>query len=324
MYATHISNSDHKPLEWAIVSEQCERLRAERNHAHCVSIRLKQDMDTLNDELLSALQHHQDECLRLQMEIDSLKCSTIYADHQVAEDIPADNRSASSNGTNRRVQRGPRTISQLQSLMAAAHEPGNTRALLKIKALCAEAHATPREHKTPLQQHLLIHWRNPESLNELGGSSQPRTKTNPRRDDPIEVWYDYLCTHQSSRPRGVRRDADSNRPFLPDLKASRVVAQLRPPDVSPIMAGSGPATVRFEFLTILTDLLDQRGMYRKILNNYRISVPLVTNLRPYTAPFPISTESVARHLADCGVTVQSVKDELEPWAHNYKLTRENE
>ena len=323
MYATHISHSDHKPLEWTILSEQCERLRAERNHAHWVSIRLKQDMDALNDELSSTkdrLQHHQGECLRLQMEIDS---STIYPDRQGAEDIPADNRSASPSGTSRRVQRGPRTISQLQSLMAAAHEPGNTRALLKIKALCAEAHATPREHKTPLQQHLLIHWRNPESPNEFGGSSQPRTKTNPRRDDPIEVWYDYLCTHQSSWPRGVRRDAD-NRPFLPDLKASRIVAQLRPPDVSPITAGSGPATVRFEFLTMLTDLLDQRGMYRTILDNYRIHVSHVRNLRPYTAPFPISTESVARHLADCGVTVQSVQDELEPWAHNYKLTRENE
>jgi len=166
-------------------------------------------------------------CLRLEMEIDALKCSTIYADSQVTEDIPADNRSASPNGMNCRVQRSPRTISQLLLLMAVAHKPGNTRAPLKIKALCAEAHAMPHKHKTTtLRQHLLIHWQTPESLNELGGSCQPRTKTNPRRDDPIKVWYDYLCIHQSSWPCGVRRDAD-NRPFLPDLKASRVVAQLR-------------------------------------------------------------------------------------------------
>lgn len=326
-YATHLSFSDHKPLEWAVLSEQCERLRAERNYAHSLSIQLKKDMDALNNELSSTkerLQFLQDECPRLQMEVALLKRSIIHVDQPTTEDAQPENRSVSpSTGGIRRVQRGPRNVSQLQSLMTAAHEPGNTRALSKVKALCAEAHATPRENKTPLQQYLLIHWRNPETPTDVSESNQSRTKTNPRRDDPIDVWYDYLCTHQSSWPRGVRRDA-YDRPFLPDLKASRVVAQLRPPDASPITLGSGPATVRFEFLTVLTDLLDKRGMYRTILDQYGISISPTVNLKPYTAPFPISTESVVRHLAECGVNVQSVQDELEPWAHNYRLTRDNE
>ena len=324
-YVTHLSQSDHKPLEWAVLMEQCERLRAERNYAHSLSMQLKKDNDALNHELLSTkeiLQLLQDESPRVQT--DLLKSSTIYVDPQTpAEDARPENRSATPSGGTRRVQRGPRNISQLQSLMTAAHEPGNTRALSKVKALCAEAHATPRENKTPLQQYLLIHWRNPETPNDVGGPNQPRAKTNPRRDDPIDVWYDYLCTHQASWPRGVRRDA-YDRPFLPDLKASRVVAQLRPADASPITAGSGAATVRFEFLAVLTDLLDQRGMYRTLLANYGISVSPIINPKPYTAPFPISTESVVRHLAECGVNVQSVQDELEPWAHNYRLIKDNE
>jgi len=52
-------------------------------------------------------------------------------------------------------------LQQLQSLMAAAHKLGNEQAFARIKAFCAEAHATPRDQKTDLQRYLLTNWRNP-------------------------------------------------------------------------------------------------------------------------------------------------------------------
>lgn len=326
-YISHLSHSRHKPLEWAVILEHCERLRAERNHTDATLTQLKKDLGMINDELSSnkgELQFYQDECLKLRTELDSFK-SVLDHRNQLSgegEEIRVESISASPS---RRNQKFPKTIAQLQSLMTAAHELGNVRALTKVKALCAEAHATPRELKTPLQQYLLIHWRNPELSNNADGPVQPSIKTNPRRDDPIEVWYDYLCTHQFSWPRGVRRDAN-NRPLLPDLKASRAVAQLRPPDIrtsSPPSAGAGPAMYRFEFMSILTDLLDQRGLYQKILDKHNVPVSPIVDLRPYSAPFPISVESVVRHLAGCGISVRAADEELEPWAHNYKMTGEN-
>ncbi|KAK2460934.1 hypothetical protein APHAL10511_007404 [Amanita phalloides] len=324
-YVAHISHSDHKPLEWAVLSQQCERLRSERNYLNSLSMKLKTELRLLQDEhslAKDSLTHYQEECTTLRIEIDSQKHLNDLVDEGNAGRTQ-DNRAPSPEaGNGRRTSpRAPKNIAQLQSLMTAAHEPRNIRALTKIKALCAEAHSTPRELKTPLQQYLLIHWRNPETAGNGDGATQPHNKTNPRRNDPVEIWYDYLCTHQSSWPRGVRHDANG-KPFLPDLKASRTVAQLRPPDV--VTAGASAAMLRFDFMSNLTDLLDQQGLYQTILDQYNISVSSSVSLGPYSGPFPISAQSLVRHLAECGITVQLVQEELEPWAHNYKLSRDNE
>ncbi|KAF8633102.1 hypothetical protein AX15_001519 [Amanita polypyramis BW_CC] len=307
----HLSHSPHRPLEWTVALEHCERFRAERNQISQILTQSKKD-----------LEFYRSECLRLHAEIDSLKKTAPLA---VAPD-PDNTQSLNSPliTSSHRNTKVPRTVSQLQSLMSAAHEPGNVRALTKVKALCAEAHATPRELKTALQQYLLVHWRNPDhdtSGNAADKTTQMRIKTNPRRDDPIEAWYDYLCTHQSSWPRGVRRDANS-RPFIPDLKASRVIAQIRPADVQVVSPSAGGSNLRFEFMSVLTDLFDTRGLYEKVLNEYNIIVSPTVSLKPYPPSHSITLELVARHLANCGITVQEVHEDLEPWARQYKLSRD--
>ena len=307
-YAMHLSCSLHKPLELKVVLEHCERFRAERNQMSLVLTQSKKE-----------LEFYRDGYLRQSAEIDSLKKST----RAVHSNIPDhDDTQSTTITSSHRNTRAPRTVVQLQSLMAAAHDPGNVRALTKVKALCAEAHATPRELKTPLQQYLLVHWRNPEHDAQDSAAdriNQSRSKTNPRRDDPIEVWYDYLCTHQTSWPRGVRRDAN-NHPFLPDLKASRAIAQIRPADVQVASPSSGGANLRFEFMSVLIALLDTRGLYENILDENNIAVSPIHNFKPYHPSYPITIDFVARHLADCGITVQKAREELEPWAHQYKLS----
>ncbi|KAF8802512.1 hypothetical protein BYT27DRAFT_7341395 [Phlegmacium glaucopus] len=62
----------------------------------------------------------------------------------------------------------PQTLQDLYWLMRIAHRPGNDIYLAKVKALCAEAHATPRERKTELQNVLLSKWRNPVPSGSAG------------------------------------------------------------------------------------------------------------------------------------------------------------
>ncbi|KAF9468243.1 hypothetical protein BDZ94DRAFT_1232307 [Collybia nuda] len=52
----------------------------------------------------------------------------------------------------------PTNVTELQALMNEAHA-GNESALVRIKSMCTEAHATPRHRKTFIQQFLLCHWK---------------------------------------------------------------------------------------------------------------------------------------------------------------------
>lgn len=212
----------------------------------------------------------------------------------------------------------PKNLRQLQALMSAAHQPGNERALAKVKALCAEAHQTPREQKTEMQRFLLANWRNPSAAGE--GLTHPLppppsvVKTNPRMDDPVQVWYEYLCAHQGSWPRGVRRDS-RGRPNLSDLKASRTVARLRP-EVEP----NGNTSFRSDFMLQVTRLFATPGAYEGNLerNGLRVS-PMVT-YQSYEGPFNVTLEDIARHFADCGITSTVAAQELEPWAREYQAS----
>ncbi|TFK40220.1 hypothetical protein BDQ12DRAFT_721681 [Crucibulum laeve] len=225
---------------------------------------------------------------------------------------------AQTGGGNLFVPRNPKNIRQLRSLMNAAHQPGNDGALAKIKGLCAEAHSTPREQKTELQRYLLSNWRNPSPAGDTSYSTstvmrfpQLPIKVNPRMDDPVEVWYEYLCAHPASWPKGVRRDSQQ-RPVMSDLKASRTVARLRP-DVD----SSGNVTSRSEFMTRVIELLSQTGMYAELIRKNDIRISLVESFKPYLSSSPITIEDVVRHFANCGVTIDVAIQQLEPWALNY-------
>ena len=242
-------------------------------------------------------------------------------DHRVAN-LPArpnaplshiDSRLTTAEITNgHQAARNPRTIGQLQSLMITAHKPGNDGALAKIKALCAEAHSTPRELKTELQKYLLSNWRNPNLFTESARFVPlVPAKMNPRLDDPVETWFAYLSTHHGSWPRGVRRDS-RNRPFMSDLKASRTVARLRP-DVDT----AATVASRSEFLTCVTELFSTPGVYKTYIEQNGLTVAPAVSYRPYPGFAPITLDAVIRHFADCGVTVEAAAEEFEPWSRSY-------
>jgi hypothetical protein len=236
--------------------------------------------------------------------------------------------------------------------MAAAHKPGNERALAKVKVLCGEAHATPRELKTDLQRYLLSNWRNPTPSSSNGTASPPMlppapptapaamlnrsrsgsntvlgsssstaafnahpVKNNPRIDDPVEVWYEYLCTYPSCCPRGVRRDS-RNRPHLPDLRASRLVARLRP-ELS--QGNSQQLAVRADFMTRVVALFSVPSAYAKKIKAGGLVVAPVVMYRAYSMGVAgtLCEADVVRHFTQCGVTVAVAENELEPWAMHY-------
>ncbi|KAL0569993.1 hypothetical protein V5O48_011961 [Marasmius crinis-equi] len=125
--------------------------------------------------------------------------------------------------------RSPSVEAELRKLFAAADQ-GNPVAMKLVQALARKAHETPRDHKSWGQKFLLVEWRNPMGPNPKYSNSTARATTgvaNPRLNDPVEDWYLYYTTHSSSLPKGVRRDVQGN-PYFPDLRASRLFAQMRP------------------------------------------------------------------------------------------------
>jgi hypothetical protein len=201
----------------------------------------------------------------------------------------------------------PKTVRQLQALMTAAHQPTNVGALRKVKALCSEAHATPKEQKTDLQKHLLANWRNPTTV--------PSQKTNPRLDDPIEVWAAYLSENQASWPRGVRRDHQGN-PNISDLRASRLIARTRPE-----IDSAGTSTARHNFTTSVVQMFSRHGMYQACLDMTGVKVARELSFVRFAGPLTeITYEDLARHFAACGVTVEMAINEMEPWAREYEAS----
>ncbi|KAI6042468.1 hypothetical protein EDC04DRAFT_2658247 [Pisolithus marmoratus] len=213
-----------------------------------------------------------------------------------------------------RSTKPPKSIKQIQSLIKAAHQPGNYQALTKVKALCSEAHKTPREQKTEVQRFLLSTWRTPDWEHPSSVPKVPAPMNNPRLEDPVEVWVAYYTANPSSCPKGVRRDAEG-RPNIYDMRASRRVARLRP-QVHPNDPESREA--RQQFMTVVTDLFREQGAYENILRRGAFSVSPHVDFVPYVGIAEgITRESVARHFAACGVTITVADNELGPWAQQY-------
>ncbi|KAF9266568.1 hypothetical protein L218DRAFT_76004 [Marasmius fiardii PR-910] len=212
--------------------------------------------------------------------------------------------------------RSPIVDTYLESLMKDAHA-GDFFACNRIRALARQAHATPRDEKSYGQKYVLTEWRNPNAPTAAerrqNGSEGP-ILANPRLDDPIEDWFTYYTIHGSSLPRGVRRDVNGD-PWLPDLRASRIYAQLRP---SP---STTPTATKTDFAVYSMELMLAEGVYETILAN--LSIPVGNELRPsaYDGPVKLTMEDVARHFAKCGLSVQLLKRDMAPWAKEYQSPR---
>ncbi|KAF9243544.1 hypothetical protein BU15DRAFT_42979 [Melanogaster broomeanus] len=207
-----------------------------------------------------------------------------------------------------------KSIKQIQSLIKAAHQPGNYQALTKVKAMCSEAHRTPREQKTEVQRYLLSTWRTPDWEHPTSVPKLPAPLNNPRLEDPVECWVAYYTANPSSCPKGIRRDVDG-RPFTSDMRASRMVARLRP-----VVHPNDPESreARQKFMAIVTELFSEPGGYENILRRGVFSVSPQVGYAPYVgAAEDVTRESVARHFAVCGVTIPMADNELGPWAREY-------
>ncbi|KAK7029022.1 hypothetical protein VNI00_014732 [Paramarasmius palmivorus] len=198
----------------------------------------------------------------------------------------------------------------LKELMEKARSM-DARALTRIKSMCREAHATPRDSKSWAQSFILSEWRNPPELAppNIRDPTQP-VLPNPRMGDSFESWFEYYSIHSSCLPRGVRKDAQG-KPWKPDLRASRLAAQLRPLQTS-------PTVTRTEFNYYLIELLGTSGDYHRMVSRRGLRIATKLSPRPYDGPSPVTIEDVVLHMANCGITVETTRDDLEPWSHQYK------
>ncbi|XP_006459285.1 hypothetical protein AGABI2DRAFT_191285 [Agaricus bisporus var. bisporus H97] len=201
----------------------------------------------------------------------------------------------------------PRTMKELKDLMDLAHEQTaeGVAALSIVKSVCSRAHGTPRESKSFMQRWVLMNWKNPYAATTASATSMG-AKANPRIDDSVDVWFDYLCTHPHSWPKGVRKDA-IGRPVMSDLIANRAVARMRPTE---------SAAMRNDFISHVTDMFAVPGMYQHLLerNNFTVASEVTYN----TFSGIVTPDTIAQHFADSGFMPEDAEHNFEPWAKYYK------
>ncbi|KAF5392398.1 hypothetical protein D9757_001548 [Collybiopsis confluens] len=246
----------------------------------------------------------------------------------------------------------------LRSLFAKAHS-GDAVVLAQCKALAKEAHSVGSEEKTYGMRLVLMQWRNPplrpqapsnpdhsisaptiptsssSSITRHGNrgaharESEVRTRperissglSNPKAEDPAEKWFEYLKTHSTSWPNGVRKGQNGD-PNMSDLRASRIHAQVRPPGPPQY-----PTAYRLTFTISTVSLFGNKGRYRSIVGRLRLRIAPVPRYHSYpgeggSIDLNVSEEDVARHYATCGVTVKEAEEFIEDWAIHFKGQRE--
>jgi hypothetical protein len=212
----------------------------------------------------------------------------------------------------------PKFIKQMDKLLKEANTPGNIEHYKKVKALCTEAHLARKDQKTDLQRYLLVKWKTPDWVKGPRPSSSdavnttPVPPTNPLHDDPPEAWVAYYTAFPASCPLGVRRDIDG-KPRLADMRASRIVARLRP---DMVLDEHTTRATRMQFKEIaIRHLFSIPGRYHRVLtNNNIVIIPWVT-YQPFTCqPGDITLKRVAFHFAKCGISFAVADSDLEPWA----------
>lgn len=220
---------------------------------------------------------------------------------------PSSPNLAPRNQHERQCVKYPKTMKELKDLMELAHEQTaeGAAALSIVKNVCSRAHSTPRDSKTFMQRWVLMNWKNP-----YASTSTPTTpvevKANPRIDDPVEVWYEYLCTHPHSWPKGVRKDA-LGRPVMSDLAANRAVARMRPTE---------SAAMRNDYISHVTDIFAIPGMYKQLLEKNNFTIASEVTYRTFVGV--ITADTIAQHFADSGFTPEDATNKFEPWAKHYK------
>jgi hypothetical protein len=213
--------------------------------------------------------------------------------------------------------RTPRFIKQMDKLLKEANTPGNIEHYKKVKAMCTEAHLA-KDQKTDLQKYLLVKWKTPDWVKGPRPSFSDAANTvsgpptNPLHDDPPEAWVAYYTAFPASCPLGVRRDIDG-KPRLADMRASRIVARLRP---DMVLDEHTTRAARMQFKEIaIRHLFSIPGRYHRILINKNTAVtPQVTHQPFKCQPGNITLDRVALHFAKCGISIALAESDLEPWA----------
>lgn len=198
-----------------------------------------------------------------------------------------------------------RNIHELKSLMEKAYKPGNDRELRIIQELCAHAHDTPQPRRTEMDKFVLTRWRNPNAFRPSGDAGL----NNPQIGDPVQAWWDYYCHHRASWPRGVRSDA-AGKPIWEDLVLRDLVTRLRPNTDGERLAN------RNIFLNSVWALFADDRLYRDIVirNEVAVGRVLTTAVVPFPSGRELTSDAIAEHFAQCGVTIKFAEDKLGPWA----------
>ena len=201
----------------------------------------------------------------------------------------------------------PETIYELKDLMSLAGEltAEGGSALRIIKRICVDAHATPYKEKTLIQKWILMNWRNPYVHANIN-MFQADIKLNPCINNPVDIWFDYLCTHFYSWSKGVCKDL-KGRLFMSDLIANWAVAHIRP---------TKSASAKNNFVAQVIDMFSSPSIYQQLLEKNGFTVALLITYTVFTGP--IIVDNIALHFVRSRTIPKVVMNKFEPWAQHYK------
>ncbi|KZP27411.1 hypothetical protein FIBSPDRAFT_853603 [Athelia psychrophila] len=195
----------------------------------------------------------------------------------------------------------------MDSLMKAANQPENHDQVTFIKALVGEAMlATDKSH---LQRYLVKNWKTP--VWKGGRGAAPTVSiAQPQRHDPPETWLAWYEVHPQQFLVGIRRDTQ-NKLFLSDIRASRLIARLRPITVKGDQA-SRECQIQFDQLSI--ELFSTPHRYEQVLTTLGSAIAKEAAHVAYGGPpTDVTLESVGRHFAACGISLETAEQVLGPW-----------
>ena len=108
----------------------------------------------------------------------------------VSESEWSGSQSVGSSSTSERPTSSNGELYNTLMLMAAAHEEGNTTALIQIKQLILQSERTPRHERTESQKYLLLNWRSPSSAGRSKHYSLTSTHLQPALSQGLEIFVD--------------------------------------------------------------------------------------------------------------------------------------
>ncbi|KAI9059529.1 hypothetical protein FKP32DRAFT_1679613 [Trametes sanguinea] len=226
--------------------------------------------------------------------------------------------------TSRNAPPLPSTVNDLRAVIEAAQIPGpiGLNAVAKLRHWSRltkdrgyQQNAVSRE----LNAYRVPQWfkeeYEPERLDRERHRPSGSTQPEPKPEDGVDAWMQYLATHTALFPRHVRR-APNGAPDPVTTQGYVWVNQIATMPLS-FEADSRKKT-RNHLFRVLAQLFQSSEHFAAELARVSVTPAPTFRVTAYDGPIPPTVDSVLQHVALCGFTPARVEPSLAAWADLYQ------